>query len=85
MQVLKTSGYRHARDGSVQYDNVVASNSNLQDVLSSAGLTRSGSDIADPIRIVITGKLAGAVQERFGGGKQILQTAAFWLAAQDLI
>ena len=74
-----------ARDGSVQYDNVVASNSNLQEVLSSAGLTRSGSDIADPIRIVITGKLAGAVRERFGGGKQILQTAAFWLAAQDLI
>lgn len=73
------------RDGLVQYDNVVASNTDLQKVLSSAGLTRAGSDIADSVRIVITGKLAGAVQERFGGGKQILPTAAFWLAAQDLI
>ncbi|MCK5429319.1 MAG: hypothetical protein KAI94_07600, partial [Anaerolineales bacterium] len=85
------AGTRHlrlqacARDGTVRYDNTFASNSDLCDVLSSAGLIRTDSDIADPAKLVITGKLAGAVQERLGGGKQILPTAAFWLAAQDLI
>lgn len=85
------AGTRHLRlqacalDGSVHYDKVVPSNSDLQDVLSSAGLVRTDAAIADSGQIVITGKLAGAVRDRLGGGKQILPAAAFWLAAQDLI
>ncbi len=43
------------------------------------------STAIDPTRFIITGKLAAAVQERIGGGKQILPTAAYWLAARDLI
>lgn len=85
------AGTRHLRlqayagDGSLRYDRVVPGDSDLHDLLASAGLIGADSASADPERIVITGKLAGAVRERFGGGKQILPTAAFWLAAQDLI
>jgi len=84
------AGTRHlrlqarARNGSIRYDRVIPSNSDLRGVLSSERLIGANSAIADPA-IVITGKLAAAVQERLGGGKQILPTAAFWLAAQDLI
>ncbi len=84
------AGTRHLRlqacapDGSIQYDRVIPSNSDLRAVLLAAGLISADSAIADPA-IVITGKLAAAVRERLGGGKQILPTAAFWLAAQDLI
>ena len=85
------AGTRHLRlqacapDGSVHYDKVVPSNSDLHDVLSLAGLISADAAIADPARIVITGKLASAVRDRLGSGKQILPAAAFWLAAQDLI
>ena len=85
------AGTRHlrlqacARDGAVRYDRVIPSNSDLREELSAAGLIRAGSAGVDTARIVITGKLAGAVRERLGGGKQILPAAAFWLAAQDLI
>ena len=85
------AGTRHfrlqacSRDGSVRYAKLVPSNSDLRDVLSSAGLIKAASTIAEPAQTVITGKLAGAVRERLGCGKQVLPTAAFWLAAQDLI
>jgi len=85
------AGTRHLRlqacahDGTVLYDNTVASNSDLHDLLLSAGLIKTDSDIVDPAKFVITGKLAAAIRERLGGGKQILSTAAFWLVAQDLI
>lgn len=90
-EIYIDAGTRHvrlqacARDGSVRYDNVVPSNSDLHDVLSMVGLIRADAAIADTARIVITGKLAGAVRDRLGGGKQILPAAAFWLTAQDLI
>jgi activator of 2-hydroxyglutaryl-CoA dehydratase len=80
------AGTRHFRlqacasDGTVLHDSVVASNSDLRALLSAEGL-----GIRHPARIVITGKLAGAVHERLGSGKQILPTAAFWMAAQELI
>ncbi|MCK5262474.1 MAG: hypothetical protein KAJ92_02260 [Gammaproteobacteria bacterium] len=85
------AGTRHLRlrvcahDGLVQYDNTVASNSDLHGLLLSAGLIKTDSDIVDPAKFVITGKLAAAIRERLGGGKQVLSTAAFWLVAQDLI
>ena len=85
------AGTRHIRlqacaaDGSVRQDIVVPSNSDLREVLSSAGQVKTDPANSDSSRLVITGKLASAVQERLGDGKQILPTAAFWMAAQDLI
>ena len=85
------AGTRHIRiqacaiDGSVRQDMVVPSNSDLGEVLSSTGLLKAGAADSDLSRLVITGKLADAVRERLGDGKQILATAAFWMAAQDLI
>ena len=85
------AGTRHIRlqtpsaDGSVRQDTVVPSNSDLGEVLSSTGLLGAGVPVSETPRLVITGKLAGAVRERLGDGKQILPAAAFWLAAQDLI
>jgi activator of 2-hydroxyglutaryl-CoA dehydratase/predicted nucleotide-binding protein (sugar kinase/HSP70/actin superfamily) len=85
------AGTRHLRiqacrvDGAVQVDRVIPSNSDLQSALAMAGLFNQGATVVDPDNIVITGKLAAAVRERLGGGKQILPSAAFWMAAQDLI
>lgn len=51
------AGTRHLRlqacspDGSVHYDKVVPSNSDLHDVLSLAGLINADAAIADPARI----------------------------------
>ena len=75
----------YSSDGSIIFDKVIPSNRDFSEVLSSTGLLKTGSSSVDPERIVITGKLASSVAERFGGGKQILSTAAFWMAAQDLI
>jgi activator of 2-hydroxyglutaryl-CoA dehydratase len=69
----------------LRYDKLVPSNSDLHELLKSVGYIGESGPIVDPARFVITGKLAAAVRERLGGGKQILPTAAFWLAAQDLI
>ena len=85
------AGTRHIRlqvcatDGTVQQDTVVPSNSDLSEVLSSIGQVKAGTANSNSSQLVITGKLAGAVRERLGDGKQILPTAAFWMAAQDLI
>ena len=85
------AGTRHFRiqacraDGAVKIDSIVPSNSDLQVALAAAGLFDKGATLVDTENIVITGKLAAAVRERLGGGKQILPAAAFWVAAQDLI
>ncbi len=87
--LLIDAGTRHFRlrtcddDGSPLSDRVVASNSDLGELLGTS--RRDGAAAHEPARVVITGKLAGAVRERLGGGTQVLPAAAFWLAAQDLI
>jgi len=84
------AGTRHIRlqsydrNGLLCHGRVVPSNSDLHELLKSLGYV-SVSTAIDPTRFIITGKLAAAVQERIGGGKQILPTAAYWLAARDLI
>jgi activator of 2-hydroxyglutaryl-CoA dehydratase/predicted nucleotide-binding protein (sugar kinase/HSP70/actin superfamily) len=85
------AGTRHIRiqacaaDGTVRQDRVVPSNSDLGELLSLAGLVSAGAARSGLSRLVITGKLADAVRERLGDGKQVLSTAAFWMAAQDFI
>jgi len=75
----------YSRDGLLRYDKLVPSNSDLHELLKSVGYIGEHASTIDPTRFVVTGKLAAAVRERIGGGKQVLPTAAFWLAAQDLI
>lgn len=85
------AGTRHLRlqacdrHGQVCYDEVFPGNSDPRDLLSSRGLADAGLIAPDPSHCVITGKLAAAVRQRLGGGRQILPTAAFWLLARDLI
>jgi activator of 2-hydroxyglutaryl-CoA dehydratase/predicted nucleotide-binding protein (sugar kinase/HSP70/actin superfamily) len=85
------AGTRHLRvqacasDGSRLADQLLPSNCDLQAELLASGLLDSdtGKDVLE--RVLVTGKLAAAVRERLGGGKQILPAAAFWMTAQDLI
>jgi len=85
------AGTRHLRlqacdgHGQVCYDEVFPGNSDPRDLLSARGLAGAGLVSPDPSQCVITGKLATAVRQRLGGGRQILPTAAFWLLARDLL
>ncbi|MDH3535325.1 MAG: acyl-CoA dehydratase activase-related protein [Gammaproteobacteria bacterium] len=89
--VFIDAGTRHvrlqacARDGSICYDRVVPSNSDLGGLLSMPGFSGDNAVGAGPSRYFLTGKLAAAVKQRLGSGTQILPSAAFWTAAQDLI
>jgi activator of 2-hydroxyglutaryl-CoA dehydratase/predicted nucleotide-binding protein (sugar kinase/HSP70/actin superfamily) len=84
------AGTRHLRlrtysdDGSTRFDRVVTSNTDLKELLAGPPLEALLA-APEPIPVVITGKLAGAVRESLGRGKLILPAAAFWMAAQDLI
>ena len=71
-------------NGAVQQDWLVPSSADLQRLLASGGQGAHAVH-CDPARLVITGKLADAVHDRLGGGKQVLPAAAFWLAARDLV
>ena len=88
--ILVDAGARHLRlqalaaDGAVLCDSVAPSDTDARDLLTALA---PGEDLGalDLDRVVLTGKLAAAVRERLGGGKQVLTAAAFWLAAQDLV
>ena len=74
----------HGADGFVLYDEVLPSNTNLEEINSRFHI-REFFGSGDDARIFMTGKLAGAVREKLGRGKVILSPAMFWLAARDLI
>ena len=89
-QVFIDAGTRYFRlqacadDGSVIHDTLLPSNSDLN-TLFEVGHIGGHDGRLDPAHVFITGKLANAVRERLGGGKQILPAAVFWLAAQNLV
>ena len=68
------AGTRHIRiqgcaaDGTVEYDRTFPANTDLTEILSSAGKLAKGTSLAASSAPVITGKLAGAVRERLGRG-----------------
>ncbi len=74
----------YGADGFVLYDEVVPSNTDLEEVNSRFHIGEFFGS-GDDARIFITGKLAGTVKEKLGCGKVILSPAMFWLAARDLI
>jgi activator of 2-hydroxyglutaryl-CoA dehydratase/predicted nucleotide-binding protein (sugar kinase/HSP70/actin superfamily) len=84
------AGTRHLRlracasDGSALFDRVVTSDTDLTALLASPPLEALLA-APQPVPVIITGKLAGAVRESLGRGKHVLPAAAFWMAAQDLI
>jgi activator of 2-hydroxyglutaryl-CoA dehydratase len=71
-------------DGSVLYDTVVPSNSDLHELFSAYRVGENFGSKEDA-HIFITGKLGGTVRDTLGCGKVVLPTALFWLAARDLI
>ena len=85
------AGTRHLRllardaEGYPALDRLLPANCNLPKEMERSGLLdpRAGSFVCE--RILVTGKLAAAVRERLGTGKQLLPSACLWMAAQDLV